>query len=154
MIPDQSGILVADKRLPHFIHPAEGIDKPKCVEISLNEYMKNIPTDLDNYEIKAVHFSNSGGVYRATNKKNEIVLLKEARPYAGLDARQRDAIERLSIEWKMLNLLKNTGIAPKPYRRFNAWEHGYIEMEWLNEITLNHWLSENYPYQCENDHTN
>lgn len=40
MIPDQSGILVADKRLPHFIHPAEGIDKPKCVEISLNEYMK------------------------------------------------------------------------------------------------------------------
>ena len=37
---------------------------------------------------------------------------------------------------------------------FNAWEHGYIEMEWLNEITLNHWLSENYPYQCENDHTN
>lgn len=154
MIPDQSGILVADKRLPHFIHPAEGIDKPKCVEISLNEYMKNIPTDLDNYEIKAVHFSNSGGVYRATNKKNEIALLKEARPYAGLDARQRDAIERLSIEWKMLNLLKNTGIAPKPYRRFNAWEHGYIEMEWLNEITLNHWLSENYPYQCENDHTN
>lgn len=117
MTPDQSGILVADKRVPHFIQPAEGISQPKCVEISLNEYMKNIPTDLDNYEIKAVHFSNSGGVYHATNKKNEITLLKEARPYAGLDARQRDAVERLSIEWRMLNLLKDTGIAPKPYRK-------------------------------------
>lgn len=150
-VPGIDGLLGEDKRLPGFVTPPEGISTPNTVRRAISDYMTDSATDLDHYsDMTPLHFSNSGGVYQAKNARGQVCLLKEARPYAGLDGRQRDAVERLNTEWQILNAVSSTGFTPHPYGIFDAWEHRYIEMEYIEGVTLNNWLATNYPYQWQN----
>ena len=71
-------------------------------------------TDMEYDLTGALHFSNGGGVYTATDKRTaEQVILKEARPYAGLAADESDAVTRLHREYDVLLRLSGLGIAPE-----------------------------------------
>ncbi len=149
LIPGDDGILIEDKRLPHYVDPGNHIRKPQCVQKAYDEYRRTESTPLDEFTLTPLHFSNAGGVYKAVDRQGAITLIKEARPYAGIDGKMRDAISRLDIEWKLLNICSNTGVSPKPLKKFQAWEHHYLQMEYLQGVTLNHWLANNYPYQWQ-----
>jgi serine/threonine protein kinase len=149
LVPGTDGLLREDVRQPNFIPTEEGVKKPESVKVALEAYMREDPTPLDEYKLSPLHFSNAGGVYRGQKSDNQVCLLKEARPFAGIDGCKRDAVERLAVEWEMLNTLAETGFTPKPIKKFTAWEHQYIEMEYFEGMTLNHWLSINYPYQSK-----
>ena len=63
-------------------------------------HRRNLPYGL--FE-QTLHFSNGGGVYAAVDKRTgERVILKEARPHAGLAADGSDAVARLRREHDFL----------------------------------------------------
>ena len=56
---------------------------------------------------RVLHFSNGGGVYLARDTRTgEAVVLKEARPHAGVDARGHDAVRPLDSDLT-LNAVRN-----------------------------------------------
>ncbi|MFD2122422.1 hypothetical protein ACFSNO_27530 [Streptomyces cirratus] len=63
---------------------------------------------------RALHFSNGGGVYVATDTRTGgSVLLKEARPLAGLDEDGADAVARLEREHWALEQLSGLELHPR-----------------------------------------
>lgn len=136
---------VADQREAMF-HLSEGIEVPKFLESWLHEEdteEKNMP-----FRIKsAIQFSNCGGIYHAVlgDSKNEIIL-KEARPYTGIDHYGTYATERLAAEKKALEILSNVCGVPDYCWYGNVWEHQYLAMEKVEGVVLNRWVTGHYPF--------
>ena len=79
---------------------------------------------------RALHFSNGGGVYAARREgSNDDVVLREARPHAGLDGRGRDAIARLRNERDILQRLSGLSCVPRIFEYVTAWEHEFLALE-------------------------
>ncbi|MGK4584722.1 class III lanthionine synthetase LanKC [Kitasatospora sp. HPMI-4] len=95
---------------------------------------------------RALHFSNGGGIYLARPAEGgEQVVLKEARPYAGLDQRGEDAVQRLGREYEALRRLEGVDAVPAVLGRLTAWEHHFLVQEYVEGEPLNRWLARNYP---------
>ncbi|GAB3744775.1 class III lanthionine synthetase LanKC [Amycolatopsis oliviviridis] len=99
------------------------------------------------YEItEALHFSNGGGVYKGTRRGDGLaVVVKEARPHAGLDALGRDAVTRLTHEHELLTELADTGFVPRVHEYFTLWEHHFLAMELVEGPTLYQELTRRNP---------
>lgn len=94
----------------------------------------------------ALHFSNGGGVYLARRlADHRQVVLKEARPHAGLDAAGRDAVTRLRAERDALRRLAGIPGVPDLYEYRTVWEHEFLVQEYLPGDSLFGWLSDNHP---------
>lgn len=89
------------------------------------------------YDMKSViKFSNAGGVYFAEDiHSGEEVIIKEARPYVGVDSGV-DCIVRLEKEYRILTKLNGLDIAPKAYAYFREWQHVYLAQEIVAGQTL------------------
>jgi serine/threonine protein kinase len=144
-IEGPDGVLVADKRKPVFSVP-EWIELPEFLAPHLAARDAGDP-DAFPYQIKSsLHFSNGGGVYLATRKSDgKEVVLKEARPHAGLDREGRDAVARLELEYQILTKLAGVEGVPAVYDRFTEWEHLFVAMEFMPGRSLGTWLGMNYP---------
>lgn len=143
-IQDNEGNLVEDKRLPYYSTP-DWVVKPKFIlENECEVYQEN---PLEAYDIKeALHFSNGGGVYLATDRFSKKIILKEARLNAGLDGLNYDAIHRLQKEYSILSKLSDIQYVPKVYDIFSAWEHKFLVQEYIEGETLASWIARNYPF--------
>lgn len=143
-IEDNEGKLVADKRQPFYNIP-KWVNVPQF--ILDNEQEEVFETELDKYEIKsALHFSNSGGVYEAYYKKFGKVVIKEARPKAGLDGVLNDAVHRLKKEYETLSKISMLSCVTKAYEYFKAWEHEFLVLEYAEGDSLATWIAKNYPF--------
>jgi hypothetical protein len=101
---------------------------------------------LNGYTVKrALHFSNAGGVYLAEDPRGRTAVLKEARPFAGIDATGRDAVERLRHEHDVLRALAGRPWAPEVYDTFAAWEHHYLAIEFIEGDSLQRIASRELP---------
>jgi len=138
---DPQGRLVADPRRPVFTTP-EWAEVPEFLAPQpTGEY-----TTLNGHRIhKALHFSNGGGVYLAQDGRGRNVVLKEARPHAGLDGNGVDAVERLRTEEAILRKVAHLPFVPRLFNSFTAWEHHYLAMEHIEGETVNAWLGRDYP---------
>lgn len=86
---------------------------------------------------KAIVFSNSGGVYIGTdNESGAKVLIKEARPLTNVSMRGVDAVWLLKKEHRLLQLVEDLKIAPKPLDFFQEWEHFYLVEEFLDDSII------------------
>ncbi|MGA4837876.1 class III lanthionine synthetase LanKC [Streptomyces sp. G45] len=95
---------------------------------------------------KALHFSNGGGVYRAVEKgTGRRVVLREARPHAGLDDRGADAVARLAHEEAMLERLAGLPCVPRLYARTRHWEHHFLVEEFVEGDTLHEAIGRRHP---------
>ncbi|OXM52541.1 class III lanthionine synthetase LanKC [Amycolatopsis alba] len=139
------GTLVPDKREPTFSVP-DWVTIPEFLAPHLAA-RKSGGVDQFPYRVKSsLHFSNGGGVYLADrNADDERVVLKEARPFAGLDRDEIDAVERLRREHEVLERLKGVDGIPAAFERFTVWEHHFLAMEYMPGISLGNWLARNYP---------
>lgn len=149
-IPDANDHLIEDERVPRFIIPKD-VEIPRVVGEAIGQYNQSLTTnELDNYkELKPLHFSNGGGVYKAVGKgPHSITILKEARPFAGLDINGRDAIAHQEQEVRALIALEGTGCAPKFVRTFTVWEHQYAELEYIEAQSLSSWRNERFPFNA------
>jgi Protein kinase domain len=144
-IENPAGDLVPDLRSPAFTMP-EWVRLPEFLAPHLAARNSVGVTDLE-YEITgALHFSNGGGVYTATDKRTgERVILKEARPHAGLAADGSDAVARLRREHDVLLRLSGLGIVPEARGFFPVGEHHFLAEEFIPGRTLNSFFAERYP---------
>ncbi|MFD8483645.1 class III lanthionine synthetase LanKC [Kitasatospora sp. NPDC059673] len=95
---------------------------------------------------RALHFSNGGGIYLARPAGGgEQVVLKEGRPYAGLDQRGEDAVRRLVREQRTLEALAGLDAVPAVLGDLTAWEHRFLVQEYVAGEGLHHWFGRRYP---------
>ncbi|MGD0558897.1 MAG: class III lanthionine synthetase LanKC [Streptosporangiaceae bacterium] len=144
-IEDASGELVPDLRPPVFKVPS-WVRLPGFLEPQLAARNSATIEDLPYRVEHALHFSNGGGVYEATDKRTGArVVLKEARPYAGLAADGSDAVDRLRREHEFLSRLSGLGIAPEPLGYFEVGGHHFLAEEFVEGVTLNSCYAGRYP---------
>jgi serine/threonine protein kinase len=139
------GTLVPDRREPKFSTP-EWVELPECLKPHLAARSSGDPSQFP-YQVSAsLHFSNGGGVYLAKRNADGVELvLKEARPYAGLDGYGTDAVARLHREHAMLSRLAGVPGVPEVYELFPVWEHQFLAMAHVAGIPLGKWMAQNYP---------
>jgi serine/threonine protein kinase len=95
---------------------------------------------------RPLHFSNAGGLYLAEEiATSRTVVLKEARPFAGLDADGIDAVTRLRREWKTLQELSFLDVVPEVVDYFTAAEHEFLVLEYIDGQELNKYVSRANP---------
>jgi hypothetical protein len=144
-IENPAGDLVPDPRSPVFTVP-EWVRLPEFLVPHLAARNSVAVTDLEYDLTGALHFSNGGGVYTATDKRTgERVILKEGRPHAGLAADGSDAVTRLRREHDVLLRLSGLGIAPEARGFFQVGEHHFLAEEFIPGRTLNSFFAARYP---------
>ncbi|WP_439658465.1 lanthionine synthetase LanC family protein [Lentzea sp. HUAS TT2] len=100
---------------------------------------------------EVLHQSAKGGVYLADLDGSQVVV-KEARIGTAADLTGRDARSRLLNEWKVLQVLKGSGLAPEPVEFFFEEDNAYLVEEHLPGTTLRQWVETmNYRGQPEVD---
>ncbi|MFC8823138.1 class III lanthionine synthetase LanKC [Streptomyces rochei] len=130
-IQDPDGKWVPDVRGPGF-RPPSWVTLPACLEESLAARNAGTLDDFPFRPTKALHFSNGGGVYEATDvRSGDTVLLKEARPLAGLDAEGADALERLRREYWALQRLEGLDCMPALVDFRKGREHYFLAREFV-----------------------
>jgi len=149
-IEDGEGRLVPDVRESTFTVPP-WVTMPEFLEQHLAARNSVTITELP-YEIESVlHFSNGGGVYLGRHKNTgERVVLKEARPHAGLDAAGRDAVTRLARERDILQRLSELDVVPAFLDYFTVGEHHFLVMEFIDGNSLQRLLVQRYPLALAN----
>jgi tRNA A-37 threonylcarbamoyl transferase component Bud32 len=144
-IENAAGDLVPDVRSPVFSVP-DWIQVPEFLAPHLAARNSVGLTDLDWTVTGALHFSNGGGVYTGTDKRDgSKVILKEARPYAGLAADGSDAVARLRRERDFMERLSGLGIAPEVRAWFEAGNHHFLVEDFIEGRTLSSFFAERYP---------
>ncbi|WP_069465554.1 class III lanthionine synthetase LanKC, partial [Actinacidiphila rubida] len=142
---EPDGTLVPDVRGPGFAVPPWA-PVPRCVAAAVERRTGARDTGLPYTVERVLHFSNAGGVYLARDPgTGEQVVLKEARPYAGLDQRGVDAVARLRGEHAVLVRLAGVPGVPAEHGVLTAWEHEFLVQEYVEGRSLSEWLTARYP---------
>ena len=95
---------------------------------------------------EALHFSNGGGVYAGTDSRTgERVVLKEARPHAGLAADGCDAVARLRREHDILGRLSGLDVVPDVRGYFPVGEHHFLVEDISTACRSTPLFAERYP---------
>ncbi|MCS7480409.1 class III lanthionine synthetase LanKC [Umezawaea endophytica] len=139
------GTLVPDSRGPSFRTPP-WVELPDY--LAEQQLMaKSETTGPMPYTVrKALHFSNGGGIYLAEDPASgKAVVLREARPFAGLDGAGHDAVSRLHREHRTLQDLGDLDFVPTPEKVFTCWEHHFLAQEYVEGLTLMEFLSVHNP---------
>ncbi|MFS1099988.1 hypothetical protein [Enterococcus faecalis] len=146
------GKMVADKRESFFLRPDDSVT-PEFLKQWLNA-KEDPSSDSIPFEIeRPIRFSNCGGIYEGyyPESGDELVFIKEARPYTGIDDKQLTAIDRMKNEGDALKLLEDLTCVPKFLWEGELWEHHFLVMEKVKGITLNRWITKNYPLYSKGD---
>ncbi|MEV0990696.1 class III lanthionine synthetase LanKC [Streptomyces sp. NPDC049949] len=136
------GVLVPDERTPAFRVPAWA-PVPDFIAEQMNAGRGGEDEPVLPYSIeKALHYSNGGGIYLATdNATGRRVVLREARPMAGLDGAGDDAVVRLDREAATLRRLSHLDCVPALLNTFTAWEHHFLVQEYIEGRTLQQFVA-------------
>ena len=145
-VEDPSGRLVPDLRTPVFTVPP-WLTLPGFLAPHLAARQAITIQDLPYRVDRALHFSNGGGVYAGTDPRTgERVVLKEARPYAGLAADGTDAVARLGRERDILQALSGLdGMVPGVRCCFEAGSHHFLVLDYIDGRPLNSFYAERHP---------
>jgi tRNA A-37 threonylcarbamoyl transferase component Bud32 len=138
----QDGRPVDDVRNPFFNLP-EGVLDPFVGEAGAEIHEESPTLNNGRYRVEsAIGFATTGGVYVAVDTcTGDRVVIKEARPHTGQTRRGTDAVSTLRKEWRLLNRVADTGIAPRPYDFFRDWEHYYLVQELIDGIDLRNYTA-------------
>jgi hypothetical protein len=144
-IADGTGTLVPDVRGPVFRVP-EWLEAPSFLAPHLAARVATNVAELSYTVDEALHFSNGGGVYRGTDRRTgTTVVLKEARPHAGLGGDGTDALTRLRSERDALERLAGVEVVPHLLDHLTVGEHEFLVMEHIDGEGLNKVLTRRQP---------
>jgi serine/threonine protein kinase len=144
-VENPEGELVPDARVPVFQIPA-WVEVPDFLAAEIAAHSTD-PTEPFPYQIEEpLHFSNGGGVYLASEPRTgRKVVLREARPFAGLDVDGSDAVTRLHRERAALEKVGDLDFVPELLGYFTVWEHHYLVEEYIEGATLKSCMAGRYP---------
>ncbi|MFJ7771115.1 class III lanthionine synthetase LanKC [Streptomyces sp. NPDC097107] len=144
-VANPEGVLVPDFRGPVFRVP-DWVSVPAFLQSHVDARATVTLADIPYTVESALHFSNGGGVYRARDTRTgEVVVLKEARPYAGLAADGADAVTRLHRERRALEQLSGLSCTPEVLDSFAVGEHHFLVLEYLDGKPLNTFFARRHP---------
>lgn len=144
-VADPQGRLVPDDRGPSFRVPS-WVTPPGFLMPHLEARAAVGLADLPYTVEKALHFSNGGGVYLGRDTRTgEQVVLKEARPYAGLAADGADAVARLERERAALEQLAGLDCVPAVRDVFEVGDHHFLVLQYIPGATLNTVFARRFP---------
>ncbi|KKK07779.1 class III lanthionine synthetase LanKC [Micromonospora sp. HK10] len=144
-IEDATGTLVPDRRDPVF-HVPDWVTLPDFLAPHLAARNAATTTDLPYRIDKVIHFSNGGGLYEARDTRTgDRVVLKEARPHAGLDATGADAVTRLRREAETLRRLADVPHLVRVHDEFSFGGHEFLALAFVAGRPLNQLVVERYP---------
>ncbi|MFJ7409645.1 class III lanthionine synthetase LanKC [Streptomyces sp. NPDC098077] len=144
-VADPQGRLVPDDRGPSFRVPS-WVTPPGFLTPHLEARAAVGLTGLPYTVEKALHFSNGGGVYLGRDTRTgEQVVLKEARPYAGLAADGADAVARLERERTALEHLAGLDCVPAVRDVFEVGDHHFLVLQYIPGTTLNTVFARRFP---------
>ncbi|MFJ3201567.1 class III lanthionine synthetase LanKC [Streptomyces sp. NPDC086989] len=144
-IETPDGRLVPDRRGPVF-QPPEWLELPAFLEPHLAARSATTLTGIPFTVERALHFSNGGGVYVGKDSRTgEAVVLKEARPYAGLAADGADAVTRLHRERAALERLAGLDCVPAVRGTFTVGDHHFLVLQHLAGKPLNTYFARRHP---------
>ena len=147
-IENGDGELIPDRRGAVFQLPP-GVELPAFLAPHLDARNSDTIADLPYRPEHALHFSNGGGVYLGVDTRtDEQIVLKEARPHAGLDNDQRDAVARLQRERDTMQRLDGLGIAPAVRDYFVIGGHHFLVMDYIDGEPLSQRIVARYPLIC------
>ncbi|MBP2471665.1 hypothetical protein JOF53_000537 [Crossiella equi] len=128
-IRDPAGRLVPDVRGPVF-RPPPWVPLPPVLAEAAEPPAADDRAKIPYRITQAVRFTAAGGVYLAQDPATGAeVVLKEARPHAGLDGAGKDAVHRLHTEFHALRLLAGVSEVPRALSTFTVWEHQFLAIE-------------------------
>ncbi|MGH3240019.1 MAG: class III lanthionine synthetase LanKC [Spirillospora sp.] len=144
-IEDPTARLVPDLREPAF-EPPGWVTLPEFLrphqEARNNTTIEDMPYLID----AVLHFSNGGGLYTGSDRRTgDRVVLKEARPYAGLSTDGSDAVTRLGRERTALERLAGLDEVPGVLDQFTVAGHQFLVLEFIEGEPLNTLVSERNP---------
>jgi tRNA A-37 threonylcarbamoyl transferase component Bud32 len=144
-IENADGDLVPDVRGPAFALPS-WVTLPVFLEPHLAARnavtLEGVPYAVDG----VLHFSNGGGVYLGHDRRTgEKVVLKEARPHAGLDVEGRDAVTRLRHEAAIMERLAGLDVVPALRDYFTVGEHHFLVQEYVDGTSLSQLIAQKHP---------
>lgn len=144
-LENADGVLVPDQRGPVF-HTPQWVAIPGFLRPHLQARgavdVTGLPYDIE----RALHFSNGGGVYAGRDRRTgEPVVLKEARPHAGLAADGADAVRRLERECTALERLSGLACTPEVKDAFTLGDHRFLVMEYIQGKPLNSFFAHRHP---------
>ena len=142
---DPKGNVVPDDRALSFSVPGWA-PVPNFLESWLQEVSAVSQVALPFTIDSALTHSNAGGVYLGRYGDTPVII-KEARPHAGLDLNWADAVDRLDREREVLEGLENLPGVPNVLYSGRHWEHLYLVEEYLPGIQLQSWIHYNEPRQ-------
>ncbi|WP_333734863.1 class IV lanthionine synthetase LanL [Streptomyces sp. IBSBF 3010] len=94
---------------------------------------------------EAIRHTNKGGVYRGTDVSTGApVVIKETRPHVEADASGRDVRDWLRAEARMLDRLKDTGLAPDALALFEHGQHLFLAQSEVPGVSLRTWVAERF----------
>ncbi|MGJ0119677.1 class III lanthionine synthetase LanKC [Williamsia sp. MIQD14] len=135
-IEDPQGRLVEDSRRPGF-HPPDWVTVPAVLQPALEARARGTLEGFPYRVDRALHFSNGGGVYAGRADTDDApVLIREARPHAGVDLRGEDATDRLMRERDAIDRLDGLGIVPRVIDLRRGHEHDYLIREFVDGVSL------------------
>lgn len=139
------GVLVPDLRapsfqLPHWVEPPDFITEQIQARAAAGAG-HDLPYSVE----RALHFSNGGGIYLARDETGAPLVLREARPLAGLDGSGNDAVARLRNEARVLRSLADLDFVPDLLDEFSVWEHHFLAQEYIEGDTLQVFMARQYP---------
>jgi len=143
-IADPDGTLVADRRGPVFYTPP-WVRLPEFLQPQLDKRNAVKTVGLPYTFEQVLHFSNGGGIYLGKDSTGREVVLKEARPHAGVDAWGHDAVRRLEREHNILRRLAGIPGIPEVYDLFWLGEHRFMVMEYVKGDTIASAITAKYP---------
>jgi hypothetical protein len=144
-VSDPDGTAVPDRREARF-HIPDWAPVPACLAADLAARRRGTGTPFPYTITEALHHSNGGGVYRATRDADgRQIVVKEARPHAGLDGHGTDAVSRLGHEHEILRRLAGIDGVPDVVDLFTVWEHHFLAMQAMPGVRLTAWLAAHYP---------
>ncbi|MGA5163934.1 class III lanthionine synthetase LanKC [Streptomyces pseudogriseolus] len=139
------GVLVPDLRGPVFRVP-DWVEPPAFLRPHMKARDALTVAGLPYAIESALHFSNGGGVYLARDSRTgQRVVLKEARPHAGLAADGADAVTRLHRERRALESLSGLDCTPEVLDHFTVGEHHFLVMEHIDGKPLNTFFARRHP---------
>ncbi|MFE4971441.1 class III lanthionine synthetase LanKC [Kitasatospora sp. NPDC056651] len=146
---DPYGALVPDSREPVFRTP-DWVELPRALRPHLAA-REAASGDLPYRILEVLQFSNAGGIYLAERDGGgERVVLREARPYAGLDGTGTDAVTRLRREEWALERLAGLDCVPRLHEVRTVWEHTFLVQEHIEGVQLFAEAIRRYPLVHQN----
>jgi serine/threonine protein kinase len=144
-VADAHGTLVPDHRGPTFVLPP-WVQLPDFLQPHLEARNAVTTNDLAYTIDGVIQFSNGGGVYLGHhNETGDRVVLKEGRPYAGLDMAGRDAVARIAHERDILEQLDGLDAVPKTHDYLQLGDHHFLVQEHIDSVSLQRELVRRYP---------